>query len=228
MIVRVQGGGLFVHREPDYGIRAGTVQIFCWSVHPNRILSNYTPQWKMKLKESMRLALVTGGVGVGKTTVVGRVVEIAQARGYVCAGLWAPAYVVHGQKAGVEAMDLRGGERRLLARIASGGGGERVGDYVFDLAAMAWANGVLAAAVVAQPDLLVVDEIGPLELERGGGLAPVLEPLAAGRLPRALVVVRAWLLDALWARLPGIPTATFAVAVETRQSLPKQVVDWLW
>ena len=175
-----------------------------------------------------RLALVTGDIKVGKTTVVGQVVALARARGYVCAGLWAPAHVVDGQKAGIQAMDLSSGERRLLARVATDEGGERVGRYTFDPAVIAWANGILAAAVAAQPDLLVIDEIGPLELEQGGGLAPVLEPLAAGCVPRALVVVRTRLLDALRARLQGCSVAVFAMAVETRESVPGPLVDWLF
>jgi nucleoside-triphosphatase THEP1 len=175
-----------------------------------------------------RLALVTGDIKVGKTTVVGQVVTSARARGYVCAGLWAPAHVVDGRKTGIEAMDLSSGERHLLARAATGEAGERVGRYIFDPAVIAWANGVLAEAVAARPDLLVIDEIGPLELERGGGLAPALESLAAGRVPRALVVARTWLLDALRARLPGIQIAAFAVDVETRAAMPERVVSWLF
>jgi nucleoside-triphosphatase THEP1 len=178
-------------------------------------------------KQEPRLALVTGDIGVGKTTVVGRVVALARARGYVCAGLWSPAYVADGRKAGIEAVDLSSGERRLLAQVTATRVGERVGRYTFDLAVIAWANEVLASAVAVRPDLLVVDEIGPLELERGSGLAPVLEPLAAGCIPRALIVVRAWLLDALRARLRGIRSATFAVDMETRESVPEQVVNWL-
>jgi len=175
-----------------------------------------------------RLALVTGDIKVGKTTVVGQVVALARARGYICAGLWAPAHVVDGRKVGIQAMDLSSGERRLLARVATDEAGERLGRYTFDPTVIAWANGILAAAVAAQPDLLLIDEIGPLELERGGGLAPVLELLAAGRVPRALVVVRAWLLDALRARLQGCSVAVFAVAVETRESVPGPLVDWLF
>lgn len=174
-----------------------------------------------------RLALVTGDVGVGKTTVVGRVVELARTRGYTCAGIWSPARLVDGQKTGIEAVDLGSGERRLLARIAGTGSGPRMGRYVFDPTVMAWANDALARAVAARPDLLVVDEIGPLELERGGGLAPVLAPLAGGRVPCALIVVRTWLLEALRSRLPGIPAAIFAVREGTRGAVPEQVVDWL-
>lgn len=179
-------------------------------------------------REDSRLALVTGDIGAGKTTIAGRAVALARAQGYVCAGIWSPAHVVGGSKAGIEAVDLSSGEHRLLARIAAEGTGERMGRYTFDLAVIAWANKVLKQAVAAQPDLLVVDEIGPLELKRSGGLAPVLDPLAAGRVPRALVVVRAWLLDALRARLPDIPAVTFVVDMETRESVPEQITDWLF
>lgn len=46
---------------------------------------------------------------------------------------------------------------------------------------------------------LVVDELGPLEIMRGGGLTSALALLDAGptmRYPHALIVVRAWLVDA--------------------------------
>jgi nucleoside-triphosphatase len=176
----------------------------------------------------MRLALVTGDVGSGKTTVVGRVVALARARGYACAGLWAPAHVVGGKKVGIEVVDLAGGERRLLASVTAEKTGQRMGRYAFDPAVLAWANEVLAKAVAARPELLVVDEVGPLELERGGGLAPVLEPLAAGRVPHALVVVRAWLLDALRTRLSDVPAKAFTVNGATREQVPQRITDWLF
>ena len=175
-----------------------------------------------------RLALISGAIGIGKTTVVGRIIELARARGRTCAGLWSPARVENGIKTGIETIDLHSGERRLLARVAAKGTGQRVGRWSFDPAVLAWANDVLARAIAARPDLLVVDEIGPLELQRGGGLAPVLLPLAAGDFPRTLLVVRVWMLDELRARLPGLETAVFAVTTETRNALPEQVLDWLF
>jgi nucleoside-triphosphatase THEP1 len=175
-----------------------------------------------------RLALITGDIEVGKTTTVGRIIELAQVWGYTCAGIWSPAREENGIKTGIEAVDLASGERRLLAQIATKSAGQHMGRYAFDPAVLAWANEVLVKAVAARPDLLVVDEIGPLELERGGGLAPVLEPLAAGRVPRVLVVVRAWLLDALRTRLSDVPAKAFTVNGATRDQVPQQVTDWLF
>jgi len=179
-------------------------------------------------KQKSRIALITGDIEAGKTTAVGQIVALARAQGYVCAGLWSPAHCVADTKTGIVAANLSSGERRLLARMETGAAGERMGRYTFDPDILDWANRLLASAIAARPDLLVVDEIGPLELERGGGLAPALALLAAKSVPRTLIVVRAWLLDALRARLPGIPTAAFAVDLETRERVPEQVVSWLF
>ena len=55
----------------------------------------------------------------------------------------------------------------------------------------------------ARPGLLVVDELGRLELERGCGLVAATELLARGataRFPHALAVVRDWLLPRAFER----------------------------
>ncbi|CVH79715.1 putative ABC transporter ATP-binding protein YxlF [Coriobacteriaceae bacterium CHKCI002] len=55
----------------------------------------------------------------------------------------------------------------------------------------------IAQALMGDPRLLVVDELGRLELERGCGLVAATELLARGataRFPHALAVVRDWLL----------------------------------
>jgi hypothetical protein len=41
-------------------------------------------------------------------------------------------------------------------------------------------------------------------------------------------VVRAWLLDPLRARLPGLKTAAFPVTAAARDAVPEQVLGWLF
>ncbi|HIC93478.1 MAG TPA: DUF2478 domain-containing protein [Anaerolineae bacterium] len=173
------------------------------------------------------IALLTGGIGIGKTTVCRRVVELARRRGYTCGGLLSLSLLDEGgAKVGIEALDLASGRRRLLARADRDLGGPRTEHYSFDAAALAWANSVLIGAVKAGCDLLVVDEVGPLELERGEGLAPALAEL--GGVPRALVVVRDALLGELRRRLRGHELAVFAVDEENRGALPSSIVGWLF
>jgi nucleoside-triphosphatase THEP1 len=176
------------------------------------------------------LGLLTGPVGVGKTTVAERVAGLAQRQGVRVGGLLAPAMVNRcGQKVGIWGVDLSSAERRILARTDRDLGGPGVGPYSFDADALAWAVEVIAAAI-GDCDLLVVDEIGKLELWRGSGLAPVLPALAAGEADRALILVRDGLLAELQARLAISGQVVFRATEENRNDLPAQVLaglgDW--
>jgi len=73
-----------------------------------------------------------------------------------------------------------------------------------------------------------VDEIGPLELERGMGLAPLLSDLSARRLPLLLLVVRSELAAQLQRRLSDIPFCTFTITQENRQPLAGAIIKELF
>jgi nucleoside-triphosphatase THEP1 len=177
--------------------------------------------------QSARIGLLTGPVGVGKTTVAERVVGQARRRGLVCGGLLTPAMSTScGQKAGIWGLDLLRAEGRILARTDRELDGPTVGPYSFGAAALAWANGVLEQAVGAC-DLLIVDEIGKLELWRGIGLAPILVPLTAGKVSRSLVVVREELLSELQGTLRAVEQVIFEVSEANRDDLAALILDGL-
>jgi nucleoside-triphosphatase THEP1 len=173
------------------------------------------------------VGLLTGPVGVGKTTVAERLAGLAHRQGLRCAGLLAPAMKNRcGQKVGIWGVNLASAERRILARTDRDLGGPAVGPYSFDGGALAWAVQVIASTIEGC-DLLIVDEIGKLELWQGDGLAPVLPRLAAGEADRALVLVRDGLLAELQARLAAVDQVVFRVTEENRAGLPAQVLAGL-
>jgi nucleoside-triphosphatase THEP1 len=174
------------------------------------------------------IGLLTGPIAVGKTTVAERAVGLARRRGLSYGGLLAPAMQTRcGPKTGIWAVDLTTGDRRILARTDRTLGGPLVGAYSFDQAALDWSLQVVERAI-GNCDLLVVDEIGKLELWQGAGLAPVLPRLAAGEAARALVVVRASLLADLQSRLGTARQFVFEVDEDNRGSLPAAILDALF
>jgi nucleoside-triphosphatase THEP1 len=177
--------------------------------------------------------LLAGPVGVGKTTVAERVVGLARRRGIACAGLLAPAMKNPcGQKAGIWGVDVRTGERRLLARTDRDLHGPAVGPYSFDQAALDWAVTLLEEAIDARHGsprrMAVVDEIGKLELWRGIGLAPILPRLASGQVGPCLVLVRDSLLAELQAHLEPVEQIVFRASEQNRGELPPRILQSLF
>ncbi|MBM4467484.1 MAG: DUF2478 domain-containing protein [Chloroflexi bacterium] len=173
--------------------------------------------------------LLTGKRQVGKTTVCKHVAELARERGYDPAGVLTPALLDEdGLPVAYHVLMVSDGEQRLLARADGDLGGPRTSRYSFDADVFSWVMGKLRGAISQGCDLLIVDEIGPLELEQGKGLAPILSDLSASGLPPLLLVVRPELIERLQRRLPSIPFRTFTVTQQNRQTLPDAIVKELF
>ncbi len=180
--------------------------------------------------------LLTGERQVGKTTVCRQVAELARGLGYGPAGVLAPALLDEdGFPLAYHALLVSGGEQRLLAQangdlggvLSLSKGGPRTGRYSFDADVFSWVVGGLRGAISQGCDLLIVDEIGPLELEQGKGLAPLLSDLSAGGMP-LLLVVRPELVERLQRRLPEISFRTFTVTQDNRQTLADAIIKELF
>lgn len=147
------------------------------------------------------LALLTGGRGAGKTRWCEALARAGRDAGPSVAGLVSPPVLAGGEKTGIDILDVASGERRRLAERARADlpGTEGLG-WRFDPEALAFGNTLLAR--VGDCDLLLVDELGPLEFGRGSGLTVAFALLDARRYRLAVVVVRPALVAAARARWP--------------------------
>jgi nucleoside-triphosphatase THEP1 len=170
--------------------------------------------------------LLTGRGGCGKTTACWKALPGLRTSGIKMAGFISPPLLdAGGKKTGIEMLNLATGEHHTFARIVSRDQGPDVGVYRLEGDAIEWARGVLASALFSDIDLLVIDEIGPLELQRGGGFAFALEPLAdPERIPNAIVIVRRELVDELAERLGRPDMVRVEVTEEARGQAPGQLV----
>jgi nucleoside-triphosphatase THEP1 len=169
--------------------------------------------------------LLTGERGIGKTGVCQRVVREARERGLACAGVVSPAVFEDGEKTGITLVEVATDEYRPLAVAEDLPPGVRWGKYRFVPEALEWGAQVLEAATPC--DLLVVDELGPLELEADQGLVAALDVLNAGGFSLALVVVRPELVEKLRERLGGRVAQILEVTLANREQLPALIVDLL-
>jgi nucleoside-triphosphatase len=150
--------------------------------------------------------IVAGPLHAGKTTRVRALVEKLAARAVPLAGYLSPAVRSDDGIAGYDLEAIGTGERAPLLRRAAqerGGAPElTVGSFRFVPAGLERARDIVRGS--GPGDLLVVDEVGPAELE-GRGVWPALGPLLEDPRRSVLLVVRMSLADAFRRRLGGRP-----------------------
>ena len=105
--------------------------------------------------------------------------DLARQRDRHCAGLLSPAHFEGTRKVGIDLLDLGTGISRPLAEADDRPSALRTLAYRFNADTLEWGAAVLNRATPC--DLLLVDELGPLELKRGEGWVNALEILRAGQ-----------------------------------------------
>lgn len=165
--------------------------------------------------------MLSGVSGSGKTSACGIAEGMARAAGRSVGGVLCRAVFESGRKVGIDARDLSGGPDSPAAPLARarldikrGPAFDdadplvlRYGMWEFSKAALSAADEAAAAFIAAAreaatPALAIVDEIGPLELDRNAGMTRTLAALdeaerAPDRSAACLVVARPDIADRL-------------------------------
>ena len=138
--------------------------------------------------------IVTGWRGSGKTTLCRELIQYAQTTGWDVAGILSPAIFEAGIKTSINAVNLRTGEERSLAHVKLQNETDLVfGNWFFNRQTLEWGNQVLRS--IQSCDLLVVDELGPLEFNFSQGFVDALNILQSGSYQLTMFVIPPELLE---------------------------------
>ena len=114
-------------------------------------------------KKAMLRIAVTGSPGVGKSTVVAKAAEkLADQPGFKIGGIQTAEIRKEGRREGFSIRDLATGETGILSSVK--GNGPRIGKYHVNLEDLE-KLGANALRNALDCDLIVIDEIGPMELK---------------------------------------------------------------
>jgi len=168
--------------------------------------------------------ILTGERGAGKSTVCRETIALAQAKQYTCGGV----LTLSRSNGARDVLDVSSGHVRRLTVESDVGPAMIQGRFRFDPETLAWGNEALTHATPCH--LLVVDELGPLEIERRGGWLKAFDVLREADFKLALVVVRSDLFDLLvqaQLQLPASATTVLTVTPHNRDSLPAVLLEML-
>lgn len=142
-----------------------------------------------------KLWIITGEIGAGKTTLCAHLLRAFDTLGWQITGVRSPAIMEAGQKTGIAVENLATHENHKLAvhETKPQGMEDEPIHWTFDTQVLAWGNQVFKHVVPT--DLLMVDEIGPLEMKRGEGWVNALPALDSRQYRQAILVMRPKLLS---------------------------------
>ena len=123
---------------------------------------------EVKKELSRHIYIITGAIGEGKTTQVRKLVEQLKAGNVSVMGIYSPRIMVDGQTAGYDVVDVDSGLRVPFLRVDSKSESKKIGRYSINPAAIEAGLKSLSAALDSNPDVIVADEIGKMELGNEG------------------------------------------------------------
>jgi len=153
------------------------------------------------------VVVLTGRSGAGKTPAAERLAGALAAGGVPVFGFLQPPLWLDGRKAGFDIVDIRSGARAVLGRRRDAEG-QHGTPFVFHEEGFALARKALAAP--PRDAVLVVDEIGPVELRGEGHWPAVAQAWKAARPRAAVLTLRRQLIPAFL----GLLGATDVVVVD--------------
>jgi nucleoside-triphosphatase len=140
-------------------------------------------------RSSGEILVVTGKRGSGKTTYCQKMVDLYRSGMFKIAGLLSLRRYHNLERTGIIVKNLESEDTRLLASLVKGEvEGLRLGPWHFDPLVLDWGNRILKN--IKATDLLVIDELGPLEFRRQSGWTASFDLLKAKQFGIALVVIR--------------------------------------
>lgn len=135
------------------------------------------------------VVIVTGEIRQGKTTFTAKIVEILKNKGITPDGFLAAGIQENDKRVGFDLISLRSSRQIALCRKEVRQDWLKQGLYYFDPAGILAGKGMLASVNPESSQLVVIDEIGPMELnDQGWGTS--IEKLCHTSYPPHLWVVR--------------------------------------
>lgn len=141
------------------------------------------------IRQTGKIMILSGDIDSGKSTLCLHLLERIKTSQLDAKGIISPPGVDNGVKSEINILNVATGEMRNLATLNSmNPQGIYTTRWQFSKESLDWGNQILLQATPC--DLLFIDELGPLELERNEGWQEGLIALESRNYALAILVVR--------------------------------------
>jgi len=165
--------------------------------------------------------VITGNPGCGKTTVCEKVIRRLEEGGIRCGGILCPEVKENGRRVGTNAVDVMTREERIMAMLKNKAefDGIEVGRYSLNRKGIEFGKDAIENAMNC--NVIVIDEIGPVELSNDGMIDAAVKALDSEN--SVIVIVRSKLKKKFLEGFKDREFIVFDVSEENRKSLPEEI-----
>lgn len=117
---------------------------------------------------NQKLFIITGSVGGGKTTFAKNLIEILRKNRIEVGGIISEKVIYGSQTTGYDLLNVETGEKEVFLRKDEKCGPETIGRYSICLKGLQFGNNILSSIALTGNKIVVIDEIGLLELQNKG------------------------------------------------------------
>lgn len=151
---------------------------------------------KNKGADNQRVFILTASIGEGKTTYAKKLIDLFRNKGTSVGGIISERVMMNSQTTGYDLVNIETGESVILLRQDGKCGSERIGRYTICKGGIERGNEILSSLASRKIQLIIIDEVGLLELQDEGWTKSINQLLAESSV-NLLITVRTDYVDAV-------------------------------
>ncbi|MBP7464297.1 MAG: hypothetical protein KA793_08165 [Bacteroidales bacterium] len=143
---------------------------------------------KLNQKAKKNIIIITGEIRHGKTTMLLELISLLKKENIPVGGIAAPDVFENNLRIGYDVINVATGERVVLSRITGSSNMIQIGKYYLHREGVAFGQKALSVENNQTSQLIVIDEIGPMELDNQGWAHSIDNLLKHFEIPMIFVV----------------------------------------
>lgn len=171
-----------------------------------------------------KVFLLSGGQGTGKTTLMKQLAGQLQNSGINFGGILAPVVYKDNQRIGYDLFVIATKEQRPLCRLQGINSKVKAGNFVFDASVLEFGNTELSNLSAGSCNVVIIDEIGPLELS-GQGWSESLSRTLVRDNKVVILSVRSQLIEQVATHWGFTPQAVWEVEKSSIEQIQKVILN---
>jgi nucleoside-triphosphatase THEP1 len=183
---------------------------------------------ELDLQESpiKKIFIVTGDRASGKTSLLTALTGEFQQRQHKIGGILSPVVWMDSNRIGYDVINIQNGKRVPLCRNEPDGTGIKIGEWIFRDDGIQFGQTALDPSSLIPCDLVIIDEVGPLELDNKVWATSIDRLIHSSTCP-IILVVREHLIERVQDRWSLVPEFVWKIEGGNSGELLKEIIEVL-